>query len=594
MTAVTVDTPTPGKAARIDVRRMLRYGGLAGLTLVFVAANGMLETFNNRLLIRPILSLGYLLVLAIPFVMGYIVGRRVEVEGIETEPRTTADVVMAIVSGLVAGLIAALFAALVDAFPGLRGTFPRLSPLMVQLLTFDFGVGAGFVVLPGIAAVVGAVGVSVHWLSEGLRKALGVGALTTVIAAIFESVVKDVFDWFSALPRFLYAPAGSLKVVSAIVVFVVAAAASLFLRGRKVPGLGGLTSRDAGERRRSSLIAAAVILVVTIVLPMLLGGVLNELLTNVGLFMLMGLGLNIVVGYAGLLDLGYVAFFAVGAYTMALLTSPLSSLPFQLNWWQAFPIVLIMAALAGLFIGTPVIRMRGDYLAIVTLGFGEIIRYLFLSDWLSPYFGGAQGIRRIPGIPFAGDEIGGSDITTFVYFTLFFVAIAAYVSWRLQDSRIGRAWAAIREDEDIAEAVGVDTVQAKLLAFVTGAVLASFAGALFAAKVGTVFAHSFEIIVSIIILVVVIVGGMGNIAGVAVGALVLIGVLGGPNQPGLLQEFGEYKLLVYGALLVFMMLQKPEGLLPSARRARELHQEEYLQDAWLDKEGRFVGSEQEA
>jgi len=594
MTAVTVDTPAGSNADRIDVRRMLRYGGLAGLTLVFVAANGMLETFNSRLLIRPILSLGYLLVLAIPFVMGYIGGRRVEVEGIETEPRTAADVVMAIVSGLVAGLIAALFAALVDAFPGLRGTFPRLSPMMVQLLTFDFGVGAGFLVLPAIGAVVGAIGVSVHWLSERLRKALGVGALTTVIAAVFESVVKDVFDWFSALPRFLYAPAGGLKVVSAIVVFVVAAAASLFLQGRKVPGLGGLTSRDAGERRRSSLIAAAAILVVTIVLPMLLGGVLNELLTNVGLFMLMGLGLNIVVGYAGLLDLGYVAFFAVGAYTMALLTSPLSSVPFQLNWWQAFPIVLIMAALAGLFIGTPVIRMRGDYLAIVTLGFGEIIRYLFLSDWLSPYFGGAQGVRRIPGIPFAGDEIGGSDITMFVYFALFFVAVAAYVSWRLQDSRIGRAWAAIREDEDIAEAVGVDTVQAKLLAFVTGAVLASFAGALFAAKVGTVFAHSFEIIVSIIILVVVIVGGMGNIAGVAVGALVLIGVLGGPNQPGLLQEFGEYKLLVYGALLVFMMLQKPEGLLPSARRARELHQEEYLQDAWLDKEGRFVGSEQEA
>ena len=594
MTAVTVDTPAGSNADRIDVRRMLRYGGLAGLTLVFVAANGMLETFNSRLLIRPILSLGYLLVLAIPFVMGYIGGRRVEVEGIEIEPRTAADVVMAIVSGLVAGLIAALFAALVDAFPGLRGTFPRLSPMMVQLLTFDFGVGAGFLVLPAIGAVVGAIGVSVHWLSERLRKALGVGALTTVIAAVFESVVKDVFDWFSALPRFLYAPAGGLKVVSAIVVFVVAAAASLFLQGRKVPGLGGLTSRDAGERRRSSLIAAAAILVVTIVLPMLLGGVLNELLTNVGLFMLMGLGLNIVVGYAGLLDLGYVAFFAVGAYTMALLTSPLSSVPFQLNWWQAFPIVLIMAALAGLFIGTPVIRMRGDYLAIVTLGFGEIIRYLFLSDWLSPYFGGAQGVRRIPGIPFAGDEIGGSDITMFVYFALFFVAVAAYVSWRLQDSRIGRAWAAIREDEDIAEAVGVDTVQAKLLAFVTGAVLASFAGALFAAKVGTVFAHSFEIIVSIIILVVVIVGGMGNIAGVAVGALVLIGVLGGPNQPGLLQEFGEYKLLVYGALLVFMMLQKPEGLLPSARRARELHQEEYLQDAWLDKEGRFVGSEQEA
>jgi branched-chain amino acid transport system permease protein len=119
-------------------------------------------------------------------------------------------------------------------------------------------------------------------------------------------------------------------------------------------------------------------------------------------------------------------------------------------------------------------------------------------------------------------------------------------------------------------------------------VLASFGGALFAAKVGSVFTNSFEILVSIIILVIVIVGGMGNIAGVAVGAIMLIGVLGGPNQPGLLQEFGEYKLLIYGALLVFMMLKKPEGLIPSARRAQELHQEEFLQDAWLDKGGEFV------
>ncbi|HEX7100779.1 MAG TPA: leucine/isoleucine/valine transporter permease subunit [Acidimicrobiia bacterium] len=593
MTAATVDAAAP-RTARFDVRRLLRYGGLAGLAMVFVAATGMLETFNNRLLIRPILSMGYLILLSAPFVMGYLVGKRTEIEGVETAPRTSADVVLAIVAGLIAGLITALFAALVDTFPGLRGTFPRMGPQMVSLLTFDRGVGIGFLILPAVAAVLGALGVAMHWLSDRLRKALGVGALTVVSTAIFESVVKDVFDWFSTLPRFLYHTAGGLSVVSAIVLFVVAAGASFFLQGRKVPGLGSLTSADTGERRRSSLIAAAVVLVLTIVLPQLLGGVLNELLTNVGLFLLMGLGLNIVVGYAGLLDLGYVAFFAVGAYTMALLTSPLSAVPFQLNWWQAFPIVLLMAALAGVFVGTPVIRMRGDYLAIVTLGFGEIVRYLFLSDWLSPFFGGAQGVRRIPGIPVGSNEIGGSDITQFVYFTLFFVAIAAYISWRLQDSRIGRAWAAMREDEDIAEAVGIDTVKAKLLAFVTGAVLASFAGALFAAKVGTVFAHSFEIIVSIIILVVVIVGGMGNIAGVAVGALVLIGVLGGPNQPGLLQEFGEYKLLVYGALLIFMMLQKPEGLLPSARRARELHQEEYLQDAWLDKEGRFVGQEQEA
>jgi branched-chain amino acid transport system permease protein len=175
-----------------------------------------------------------------------------------------------------------------------------------------------------------------------------------------------------------------------------------------------------------------------------------------------------------------------------------------------------------------------------------------------------------------------------IYAVVFFVALAAFISWRLEHSRIGRSWAAMREDEDVAEAVGVDTVKAKLTAFITGAVIASFAGALFAARVGSVFTNSFSILVSLVILVIVIVGGMGNIVGVLVGALVLIGVLGGPNQPGLLQEFGQYKLLIYGALLVYMMLQRPEGLVPSKRRQQELHQEEFLQDAWLDKHGRFV------
>jgi branched-chain amino acid transport system permease protein len=298
----------------------------------------------------------------------------------------------------------------------------------------------------------------------------------------------------------------------------------------------------------------------------------------------MALGLNVVVGYAGLLDLGYVAFFAVGAYATGVLTSPISpTWDPMLSWWQAFPIVLALAALAGLFVGTPVLRMRGDYLAIVTLGFGEIVRLLLLSDWLSPYFGGAQGIRNIPGIPIFGQEVNVTTPVLMVYMVMAFVALAAFISWRLEHSRIGRAWAAMREDEDVAEAVGVDTVKAKLTAFITGAVIASFAGALFAAKVGSVFTNSFEILVSIVILVIVIVGGMGNIVGVLVGAVVLIGVLGGPNQPGLLQELGEYKLLFYGALLVFMMLKRPEGLLPSRRRQQELHQDEFLQDAWLDR-----------
>jgi branched-chain amino acid transport system permease protein len=305
--------------------------------------------------------------------------------------------------------------------------------------------------------------------------------------------------------------------------------------------------------------------------------------------LLLALGLNIVVGLAGILDLGYVAFFAVGGYTTAVLTSPNRGEDWPewfptMPWWGALLVTIVVAALVGLFIGAPVIRMRGDYLAIVTLGFGEIIRILFLSDWLNGYFNGAQGITNVPAADFGFAQVKGTDPRSVFYLVLVFAVISIYVSWRLERSRLGRAWMAIREDESVAEAMGINTVNMKLMAFVVGAVLASFSGAIFAAKVGSIFPTSFLILVSIIILVVVIVGGMGNILGVIVGAAVLIGVLGGPKQPGLLAEFSEYKLLIYGALLVVMMLQRPEGLVPNARRSRELHQDEFLQDAWLKGE----------
>jgi len=240
-----------------------------------------------------------------------------------------------------------------------------------------------------------------------------------------------------------------------------------------------------------------------------------------------------------------------------------------------------MAAIAGILVGTPVIRLRGDYLAIVTLGFGEIVRILFLSDWLSPYFGGAQGITNIPGGALGPVEIKGTSSQAMFYVIAAFSAVVIYVAWRLQKSRTGRAWTALREDEDVAEAMGINTTAVKLTAFVMGAIFASIGGMIFAVKVGSIFPNSFKLLVSIIILVVVIVGGMGSITGVIVGAVVLIGVLGGPTQPGLLQELGEFKLLVYGAVLVFMMLKRPEGLWPSIRRQRELYQDEMSQDAWL-------------
>jgi branched-chain amino acid transport system permease protein len=237
------------------------------------------------------------------------------------------------------------------------------------------------------------------------------------------------------------------------------------------------------------------------------------------------------------------------------------------------PFVVLAAAVAGLTVGTPVLRMRGDYLAIVTLGFGEIARLLFLSDWLAPTFGGAQGIKAIPDITIGPWEIRGPQ--AFLYPLIVLILLAAYVSHALQNSRIGRAWMAMREDESVAEAVGVNIVAAKLSAFIVGAILAGLGGALFATKIGSIFPNSFDIIVSITVLVVVIVGGMASVPGVILGAVVLVGL------PELLREFEDFRFLIYGALLIFMMLRRPEGFIPSRRRAQELHEADIAQDAWL-------------
>jgi branched-chain amino acid transport system permease protein len=586
MTAATAQTVLPTRTlTKESGREVIRVASIAGLTMIFVSAIGMLVAFNERMIIDPVLSMGYLVLFSIPVFAGRRFTKREALEGLEVAPLSGGDVLKAASAGALAGFFLASFALIVETFPDLRNTFPNLSPQMVELVTLGYGTSAAFVVLPVASALLAAIGASVAWLPRKLNKALMIGTATVVITSVFDSVIDDFFDWLPAIPDFLYAPVSGLTVVSAIVVFALSATLTFVLSGRDTSVRERLTTSASGTGKRNQVILIGLIGIAIIVLPQFLGGILNELFTNVGFFLIMALGLNIVVGYAGLLDLGYVAFFAVGAYTMAILTSPLS--PFfspEWSWWLAFPLVVIVAAFAGLMVGTPVLRMRGDYLAIVTLGFGEIVRITLQSDWLAPLFGGAQGIRQIPGIPIAGTEVNAVTPNLMVYAMMVFVFVAAYISWRIENSRVGRAWAAMREDEDVAEAVGVDTVKAKLLAFITGAVIASFAGALLAAKVGSVFTNSFRIVTSIIILVIVIVGGMGNITGVAVGAVILVGILGGPNQPGLLQEFGQFKLLLYGALLVYMMLNRPEGILPSKRRQQELHQEEVLQDAWLDKE----------
>ena len=577
-------------------RQTVRWGLIGGLLMVFAAAVGMVQLFDEaRIVIHPVLSLGYLSLFWFVPLAGYLATKVKVLEGMDAPPVGLRNVAAGALAGLVGWILPAVFTLLINAF-NLRDVFVKLSPKLVLLLTFGRGLGTGLVLLGAATVLLGAAGGAAHLLPRHWRRAVILAVEWVLIIAILETVFTQVLRQLGLI-RVSAAvfDEGGIQWWAALLIALLAGGLSLAAarRGGKGPNRvkAFLFPSEGRRRTRNSLLAAAAVLVLLVILPQLLGSLLSDLLANVGLFLLMGLGLNIVVGLAGMLDLGYVAFFAVGAYTVGVLTSPVSP-RFDLgwSWWAALPVALVVSAIAGILVGTPVIRMRGDYLAIVTLGFGEIVRILFLSDWLAPTFGGAQGVLNIPGIPLGFTEVRGTNPQGILYFAAAMVIIAAWVSWALQESRIGRAWTALREDETVASAMGINTVRAKLNAFIVGAILAGMGGALFSAKIGSVFPKSFELLVSMIILVVVIVGGMGNITGVAVGAVVLIGVLGGPRQPGLLQEFGEFKLLIYGALLVFMMLRRPEGLVPSVRRSRELHADEMTQDAWLDKGGTFTGA----
>ena len=272
------------------------------------------------------------------------------------------------------------------------------------------------------------------------------------------------------------------------------------------------------------------------------------------IYVITGLGLNIVVGLAGLLDLGYVAFYAVGAYSYALLNHH-----FALGFWTVLPIGAGLGLLFGILLGFPVLRLRGDYLAIVTLGFGEIIR-LVLENWNEFSFG-PSGIANIPRPGLFGLQMSLQQATVYLYFLMIFLALVTiFVVRRLQDSRIGRAWIALREDEVACQAMGIDKTRTKLSAFAMGATWAGMAGVVFAAKTTFINPASFTLWESIIILCVVVLGGMGSVMGVIFGAMILI------LLPEYLRAFSEYRLLIFGAVLVVMMVFRPGGIVAEARR----------------------------
>lgn len=572
-----------------------QYGFIMGVAIWYVCLVGMVETFEARGIIdETLLTLGRALLLVISLGLGYVAALKV------SNNNFGLGIISSLGSGLIGALMAVLLVLLIEPL-NMRNMFVNASESLVAILTFETeSQTTGLLILAACITGLSLLGGVIYLLPNLLRRAIITG-LSAVLAmgmlGELLTVVLGRFDLTEVIADFLYGRNG-LSTLGAAAIFFVFALGSALWATQKDSMQSSVESLPPNQRRTLSWGLIVLSLIFLILLPQAVGPYISQILVLVGLYALMGLGLNIEIGLAGLLDLGFVGFFAIGAYTVALLTSTAdigvsgTAIADYSNFWVAIPIAVIISACAGIFLGIPVLRMRGDYLAIVTLGFAEIIRILVLSDFLRPLLGGAQGVLNIPKPAVAYVEQLTTQLPEFLQtFLFFFVStdgrikdpahfyyiivigcfLISFIAWRLQNARIGRNWMALREDEDVAEAMGINLIASKLLAFGIGAAFAGLSGAIFAAQVGSVFPHSFGLIVSINVVSLVIIGGSGSIPGVIVGSLVLVGM------PELLREFAEYRLLIYGALLVVMMLVKPEGLWPSETTRREMHRDEEVE-----------------
>jgi len=322
-----------------------------------------------------------------------------------------------------------------------------------------------------------------------------------------------------------------------------------------------LVQRILGERK-IYLPTLGVIAVFTVIFPFFFSTYQTSIMTTALMYVVLGLGLNIVVGQAGLLNLGYVAFYAAGAYTYALLYQH-----FGIGFWIALPLGALAATLLGILLALPVLRLQGDYLAIVTLGFGEITR-IVLENWNEFSFG-PSGISGIPRPGLFDMEMSLHEATVYLYFLMIlFCIITVFVVNRLQNSRIGRALLALREDEIACQAMGIDKTRIKLTAFALGSTWAGLVGVVFAAKTTFVNPASFTFLESAMILSIVVLGGMGSIPGIIIGAFLLI------LLPEYLRAFSDYRMLIFGIIMVIMMIFRPQGIIRSVRRTYKFHREE--------------------
>jgi branched-chain amino acid transport system permease protein len=572
-------------------RTSVNAGLLGGLTVVYLAAVGMIGSFSIRNLIGDQVTLGRV-VLALPaFVTGYLVVRPRVRGGAIQEVTGRAAVLAGVGAGILTGGVAAVGVAVakVPSPETVHNMFVAVTPALFNIMTLGRSLPVAAILLMLAGGALGGVGAGLQILPRTYRRPLNVALIATFLMGLLQRLIPTIMIELArklgsgspeTVSHWLYSSQfGGLTKLGSAIVFGVAGAGSVAWSGRGRRLRARVESMAKSSRGVLMGSGGLALLAILFLLPILVGEVVSLVLGTVGIFLLMGLGLNIVVGYAGLLDLGYVAFFAVGAYMTGVLTATGdsgSSLHPQLHFLVAIPLVMLAAAFTGVLIGAPVLRLRGDYLAIVTLGFGEIARVLAVSDLLKKYLGGPLGLYHIPQ-HFLG--VGFNDPEKFFYLVMAFVLLALYVSWRLARSRIGRAWNAMREDEQVAEAMGISTVKYKLLAFAMGAAIGCLSGSLFAVQIGSLEPNGFNIIISITALAVIILGGIGSIPGVVVGALVLIGI------PNLLDEFEAYRLLIYGAVLVGVMILRPQGLIPNVRRSRELLEEERDQDQWGTRAG---------
>ncbi len=544
-------------ALRGNLVQMLGRSALIGLAFgagtVHLAVVGVLLMLHQRAVVVGCLSLGQVTLLMIAAGAGVLAAR------IATGGK---GLVFGMLAGAAGSLPLVALTILIAVVP-LRSIFIALSPALLDMLDSGQSLAVGIGILIGGAAVAGLVGAGLRLCPRMLRRAMISGAAAVAVCGVFEELIQLMLQQYEGIigdiRDFVYSWEG-LTPQGAGACFAVAA---VWGGVTAVIGQRRSTRGIVPDPRRQRLIRAGVALVAVALLPAVAGSYIGQVLMLVGLYILMGMGLNLEIGLAGLLDLGFVAFFAVGAYTTALLTADSPHALAHLSYEGAMPISVVLAVIIGVLFGLPVLGVRGDYLAVATLGLGEIVSVIVQSDFAAPLLGGAQGILQIPK-PGLGKFTLGSPVALF-YLTLVCSGVAAFVAWRLENSRLGRAWMALRDDEDVAQALGINLVRSKLLAYGLGAAFAGLAGSIFATMLGSVYPSSFQLLISVNVTALLIVGGIRSLPGVVIGALALIGL------PELLREFGEYRYLFYGAILVVMMRLRPEGLWPSEVRRRELH-----------------------